>query len=156
MRRQERPEALESLLLHASLRHRAAATSAAAAGHAPASARHPKRRCLWSMVIVIVSANIIADEAPEASVAEGGGQGEVVRGVGQELSDEVQVSGRAREAEGHGAGHEGGQDAHGVVEVVLESLWGRKRMVNASVSRSIGREDSSGSSTYVGKYSEVQ
>lgn len=114
MRRQERPEASQPLLLRASsLRHRATAAAAAASavsaghGHAravsTASARYtnPKRCCLRVREVTIIT--IIIAAAPEASVSEGGGQGEVVRGVGQELSDEVQVSRRAREAEGHGA-----------------------------------------------------
>ena len=115
MRRQERPEASQPLLLRASsLRHRttaaaAAAASAVSAGHgharavSTASARYtnPKRCCLRVREVTIIT--IIIAAAPEASVSEGGGQGEVVRGVGQELSDEVQVSRRAREAEGHGA-----------------------------------------------------
>ena len=123
MRRQERPETSEpfvgSFLLHApSLRR---ATSAADAGYTltpAASIRNPERCCSWLREVTATTA------APEAGVAEGGGQGEVVGGVGEELSDQEEVSRRAREAERDGAGHKGGQDAHGVVELILESLEG--------------------------------
>lgn len=64
----------------------------------------------------------LAIAPPEASVAEGRGQGAVVTGAGGDLPDQVQMRRRSREAEGNGAGDKGGQDAHRVVEVLLESL----------------------------------
>lgn len=70
VRRQKRSETSKPLLLHTSLRHATSST---------VSFRDPGH-CLRVCEVAT---------APEARVAEGGGQGEVVRGVGQELPNEV-------------------------------------------------------------------
>lgn len=100
MRRQERSETSKLLLpLHAALRR---ATSPAARHLDPLAASAsspdptPKRWRDLAARLVIAS--------PEASVAEDRGQSAVVTGEGRDLPDQVQMRGRAGEAEGECAG----------------------------------------------------
>lgn len=63
-------------------------------------------------------------ERGEASVAEGGCKSAVARGVGQQLSDQVEVARRPGKAERHGVGDEGRQNANGVMKLLLDGLLG--------------------------------
>lgn len=114
VRREERSEPSKPLLFHAASRHTVPRTTGRKTHPHIVSATNPKR----------LSVGVVTTTPPEASVAEGGSQNAIVRGVCQELPNQVQVARRAWQAERHGSRDEGGQDAYRVVEFPLESLDG--------------------------------